>query len=239
MLRSIALGLALFCAAIPVRADDATQGQPLTPYQTALSKYKYGNYADASAAIDEADKANPNDPPTIILKARILIELHDFAGAKAALESLNKIPNLPPEVDKAATLAFGDLSLRKGSYDEATKFYESLLEQDPNNPDTILKVVYSRAAAGDLIEAAKYASKLNALDQVHPDYYFAKAAITEATTGADQQTGEDIETARTIYGMTTTNRYLKTYLQIFAHKPTTASAMTPPPRNTPVPTGVK
>jgi tetratricopeptide (TPR) repeat protein len=225
----MALGLVLLGLGALLRAQTSPEDQPLTPYQTALLNYKTGHYDKARAAIDDAEKTKPGDPATEILKARILTELGDFDGAKTALEGLNGNPSLTPELDEARGMAFGDMCLRRHDFPGAAKFYESLLSQKPDDPDLILKIVYACVGASDLIEAGKYASQLKPLDPDHPSYYFAKAALAQAT-GKAQEADDDIQTARTIYGITVANRYLKTYLEVFASsKKSPASDITPPP----------
>jgi len=143
------------------------------------------------------------------------------------LEGINDTPGLTPEIRDAQMLAFGDLCLRKRSFDEAAKFYESLLSRKPGDPDITLKLIYARIGASDLLDAAKDASQLKPLDPDHPCYYFAKAALAQATGNA-QGADDDIQIARTIYGITVTNRYLKTYLEVFASsKKSPASDITP------------
>jgi len=214
--------------------EDATPDTPTTPYQQALLNYKSGNYDAAHLAIDEAEKAKPGDPPTEILKARILIELHQFKEANDLLESLNGNPAMTPAYQDAHKQAFGDLYLRERHFEQAVKYYEMLLETKPNDPDVMLKIVYAHVGAGDLVTAEKYASQLKPLDPVNPAYYFAKASIAEAT-GKTSEADEDIQTVRTIYGITVTNRYLKVYLQLSSSKPKTGlpAGTEPPATNAP------
>jgi tetratricopeptide (TPR) repeat protein len=128
-------------------------------------------------------------------------------------------------------MALGDLLLRKRSFDRAAKYYSLALQAKPNDPDITLKLVYARIGASDLPGAAKYASQLQPLDPDHPSYYFAKAALAQAT-GKTQEAEDDIQTARTIYGVTVTNRYLRTHLEVFASSEKgPASDMTPAPLN--------
>jgi tetratricopeptide (TPR) repeat protein len=234
--RSMALGLILLGFTPLLRAEgpppppgDLSLIQPLTPYGTALLDYKTGKYDAARAAIDAAEKANPGDLPTEILKARILTELGDFAGGEQVLRPL-LTPTGPPEIQ----LALGDLLLRKRSFDRAAKYYALALQAKPNDPDITLKLVYARIGVSDLVEAGQYASHLKPLDPKNPyddhaSYYFAKAALAQAT-GKTQEAEDDIQTARTLYGITVTNRYLKTYLEVFASsEKSPASDMTPPP----------
>lgn len=232
----IRVGFVLLGLTTLLRAENPPDDTPLTPYQTALLDYKTGHYDEARAAVAEAEKAKPGDLPTEILKARILTELGDFAEGEKLLRSLltgNPLQinaNFPPEIQ----LALGDLLLRKRSFDRAAKYYSLALQAKPNDPDITLKLVYAKVGVSNLVEAGQYASQLKPLDPKNPydnhaSYYFAKAALAQAT-GKAQEAEDDIQTARTIYGITVANRYLKTYLEVFASSgKTPASDMTPPP----------
>jgi tetratricopeptide (TPR) repeat protein len=212
-----------------LRAETAPPSESLTPYETALLDYKTGKYDDAHTAIDAAGKDKPGDFKTEILKARILTELGDFAEGEKILAPLLNEPTAPD-----ALLAMADLMLRKRSFDRAAKYYSLALQAKPDDPDIILKLVYTKIGVANLVEAGQYASHLKPLDPKNPyddhaSYYFAKAALAQAT-GNTQAAEGDIQTARTIYGMTVTNRYLKTYLEVFASSgKASASDMTPPP----------
>jgi tetratricopeptide (TPR) repeat protein len=231
----MALGLILLGSTILLRAQDTTDDQPLTPYGTALLAYKTGKYDEARTAIDAAEKAKPGDVPTEILKAKILTEQHDFAGGEKLLRSL-LTPAGPPEIE----LALGDLLLRKRSFDRAAKYYTLALQAKPNDPDIILKLVYAKIGVSDLIGAGQYASQLTPLNPKNPyddhaSYYFAKAALAQAT-GKSAEADDAIQTARTNYGVTITNRYLKTYLEFFTPSEKN-SDVTPPPLVKPAPSG--
>lgn len=222
----VAFGLMLLGFAVFVRAQDAppVQEQKLTSYESALLNYKSGHFDVAQNAIDAAEKANPGNPSIEILKARILTELSQFDEANKALNSLTGNPGMTPELSKVQALAMGDLCLRRRDFPGAVKMYEGLLSAKPGDPDLTLKVIYARIGAADLVTAAKYASQLkpidattSALDPEHPGvpvYYFAKAALAQAT-GKTDEAEENIQNARTVYGITVTNRYLKTFLEVF------------------------
>jgi tetratricopeptide (TPR) repeat protein len=226
----LALGVALLLlSGAALRAQDVPDTDS-SPYHQALLNYKSGNYTAARLAIDDAEKEKPGDPPIEILKARILMELQQYKEANDTLENLNGNPAMTPAYGEARNLAFGDLCLRQRHFDEAAKFYEMILDTKAGDPDIVLKIIYTRVGAGDLVTAGRYASELKPLDPVNPAYYFAKAAIAEAT-GKASEADEDIQTSRTIYGITVTNHYLKTYLQVTATKPKDGLAPTtePPP----------
>jgi tetratricopeptide (TPR) repeat protein len=239
MLRILVLGLGLLGAMNFARgqaaanssgpdtapAPDAGAGAPppesepedndTSPLHQALLAYKSGHYDEALTAIDAAEKAKPGDVRTELLKAKILTEQHEYDEGEKLLRSL-LTPTGPVEVQ----LGLGDLLLRKHSFDRAAKYYALALAAKPNDPDITLKLVYAKIGVADLISAGDYASHLSPLDpknpyDAHASYYFAKAALAQAT-GNVQGAEDQIQVARTFYGNTVTDRYLKTYLEVFA-----------------------
>jgi tetratricopeptide (TPR) repeat protein len=234
----LGLGLLLVLTAT-LRAENPApeiEDNDHSPYHVALLNYKSDKFEAALVAINDAEKATPDDIATAILKARVLTELHQFDQAAKALKSLDDNPAWTPELDEARTLAWGDLDLRQRNFDGAAKFYLSLLAKKPGDPDLLLKLIYARVSVSDFVAAGKYASELKPLDPEHPSYYFAKAALAQAT-GKTTEAEQDIETVRTVYGITTTNHYLETYLQVFApHQTASAAARAEPPATNAPPT---
>jgi predicted Zn-dependent protease len=207
---------------------DTTSHRPQTPYEEALLNYKAGKYDAAKALIEEADQETPGDVPIEMLKVRILAELHDFHGAHEVINSLYDRPDLTPAYSAALELTSGDLALRERNFDAASRSYENYLQTQPADPDAKLKLVYARLGAGDLIKAGKLASELKPLDAATPAYYFAHAALVHAGAATGDE-DEDFQQSRTIYGITVTNRYLKTYLEVFAPKPDASAGANPAP----------
>jgi tetratricopeptide (TPR) repeat protein len=205
-------------------AADAPES-PETPYAKALLNYKSGKYQAAQVLIDQADQEEPGNVPILMLKVRILSELKDFDGARKVLNSLYDRPDLTPAYASALALTTGDVALRQHHFDAATKAYETYLETRPNDADAKLKLIYARLSVGDMVTAGKYASELKPTDAATPAYYFARAAIARSSGVSDAD--QDIEQARTIYGITLTNRYLKTYLDVFSDKEPSAHAPSP------------
>jgi Tfp pilus assembly protein PilF len=233
--KSVVFGVLLLGLAFLLRAQNepAIEDNDTSPYHQAMLAYKTGHYDEARTAIDAAEKAKPDDLPTALLKARILTEQHDFTdGEKLLLRFMSA--DGPVEVE----LGLGDLLLRKHSFDRAAKYYTQALAAKPNDPDIVLKLVYAEINISDLVDAGKNASHLKPLDADHPSYYFAKAALARAT-GKTQEEEDNIQTARTIYGITVTNRYLKTYLQVFASTEKNSTGMEPSPLLKTVPDGAK
>ena len=226
--------LLLGCAAM-LRAEDKLPPPPVdtdaSPYHLALLAYKSDRYDDALKAINEAEKANPDDLSTKILKARILTEEHDFAAGETLLQKV--IASHSGVYD--AQIALGDLYLRQHDFPNAVKIYDLCLAQKPNNPDLLLNLIYALIGTGDYVTAGKYFSQLKPFDPDYPSYYFAKAALAQSTGNASE-IDEDLETVRTIYGTPAANRYLRTYLQVFvadSKSSTPASRAEPPSTNEP------
>jgi tetratricopeptide (TPR) repeat protein len=220
--RRCLLGAALLLAPCVLRAQDPADTDS-SPYHQALLNYKSGNYPAARLAIDDAEKANPGNLAVEILKSRILVEQHEFAEGEALLRKY-LTANGPFEVQ----LALGDLLMRERQFSAAANMYTQALDLKPNDPDLILKLIYTKVNTADLVTAEKYASQLKPLDPVNPAYYFAKAAIA-TSTGKSTEADEDIQTVRTIYGITVANHYLKTFLEVFAAKKDNPAVRAEPP----------
>jgi tetratricopeptide (TPR) repeat protein len=241
MMRLSVLGFVLVACTGLLRAQDEQEpaDNDTSPLHVALVAYKAGKYDDARTAIDAAEKANPGDLRTELLKAKILTEQHDFAGGEKLLHGM-LTPTGPVEVQ----MGLGDLLLRKHSFDRAAKYYTLALTAKPGDPDITLKLIYAKIGASDLVGAGQLASNLKAIDPKNPydphaSYYFAKAALAQATNNT-QGAEDDIQNARTIYGNTITDRYLKTYLEVFASSDKSPNSdLTPAPLVKPAPSGAK
>jgi tetratricopeptide (TPR) repeat protein len=226
--RSLALGFMLTGSLL--RAEDAPeiQDNDRSPYHVALLEYKAGKFQEACDVLQGTDPAK-QDANFVILNSKILTELKRYDEGEKILRS-RLTPTGPVEIQ----VALGDLLLRKRSFDRAAKYYSLASQAKPDDPDITLKLVYADIGAGDLVDAGQIASHLTPLDSKNPyddhaSYYFAKAALAQ-TTGKTQEAEDNIETARTLYGITITNRYLKTYLEVFASTGKgQASDLTAPP----------
>jgi tetratricopeptide (TPR) repeat protein len=212
-----------------------------TPYSQAMAAYKEGEYIKAFDAIKGVDPSTQDDN-FVILESHILGELKRYDDGEKLLR--DRIAKETP-TDKAQQgliapqnmlliVALGDLLLHKRSYERATKYYNAALQAKPNDPDLKLKLVYARIGSNDFRTAEQLASQLNPFDPKdpyddHASYYFAHAALAQAQ-GRAQDAEDDIQNARTNYGITVTNRYLKTYLEFFsAPEKGAPTDMTPAP----------
>jgi len=203
-----------------------------SPYHRAILAYKAGKFQDAYDYLDHArDSIAPEDVEKVaILKSKILADLQRYDDGEKVLR-----PLVTSTASVELQTAMGDLLLRKRAFDRATKYFTLALKAKANDPDLTLKLVYARIGASDLVGASQYASQLTPLDpknpyDAHASYYFAKAALAQATGQASDAEAQ-IQEARTIYGITVTNRYLKTYLEFFAAADKgSANELTPPPR---------
>ncbi len=195
---------------------------PGTPYSEAMVAYKAGSYDAAFAAIQGVDPATQDDN-FVILEARILTELKRYDDGekllKERLQAEEQKQAKPAELDPLLT-ELGDLLLHKRSFDRSAKFYAAVLKDKPNDPDLTLKLIYTCIGENDLRGADKLSSTLSPFNPKdpyddHAAYYFARAAVAQSQ-GRTEDAEEDIQEARTNYGVTVTNRYLRTYLHFFA-----------------------
>ncbi len=217
--------------ALPLRAEDdettAAASAPTSPYQQALLAYRAGNFDAAKTAIDDAQQQKPHDLAIDVLKARILTEQHDYSDAEALLRQ-----HLSGDGPVDVQIALGDLFLHQHDFSRAATAFNQALALKPADPDIELKLIYAEVNTGDTVAAVTLAAKLKPLDPVNPAYYFAKAALAD-TTGNSAEADEDIQTVRTIYGITAANVYLKMYLAVFSSsvKDSVNARSEPPPTN--------
>jgi tetratricopeptide (TPR) repeat protein len=217
----------------PKASPETTPAPPAdndqSPYHQALIAYHEGNYQEAFDDLKGTDPEKQDDN-FVLLEGSILTELKRYDEGEKLLRTRLGGANAT-QVD----IVLGDLLLRKRSYERATKYFTTALQAKPNDPDLTLKLVYSRIGAGDFQGAAKLASQLAPFDPKNPyddhaSYYFARAALAQAT-GKSQEADDNIQTARTNYGIRVTNHYLKSYLQFFAAPDKDANTdLTPPPK---------
>lgn len=207
---------------------------PGTPYSEAMVAYKAGDYDKAFDALKATDPTMQDDN-FIILEARILAELKRYDDGekllKARIQLREKQQAKPAETDPLL-IELGDLLLHKRAFDRAAKFYAAALKDHPNDPDLTLKLIYTNIGLNDLRGADLLATKLSPFDPKNPyddhaAYYFARAALAQSL-GRSQDAEDAIQEARTNYGVTVTNRYLKTYLHFFsAPNPDAKSGIAP------------
>ncbi len=237
ILKRLFVGLALTALMASGRAQDVAgqiEDNDTTPYHVALLDYKLGKYQEAYDVLARGAQAiaPSNLPQYYILESKVLTELKRYDEGEKLLHGI-LTPTGPVEVQ----VALGDLFLRKHSFDRAEKYYGLALQAKPNDPNITMKLVYAEVGVSDFVDAGKYASQLKPLDPDVPCYYFAKAAIAQATSKA-QEADDDIQTARTIYGITVANHYLKTYLEVVSSpEKGSASDITTPPSAKPPPSG--
>jgi tetratricopeptide (TPR) repeat protein len=195
---------------------------PSSPYSQAMVEYKAGAYQKAFDAIQGIDPTTQDDN-FVILEAGILAELKRYDDGekllKGRIQQREEAKAPAPQVD-ALLVALGDLLLHRHAYDRAAKFYQAALQDKPNDPDLTLKLVYAHIGDNDLRGADQLAATLNPFNPKdpyddHAAYYFAQAALAQAI-GHSGDAEDDIQQARTNFGVIVVNRYLKAYLEFFS-----------------------
>lgn len=182
----------------------------LDSYRAALIAYKNGDYKTARAAAQEAQKLKANDAKLKLLEGRIALELGEFQNAEKLIkEGIAADPDYPLSYQY-----MGDVYLREHQYMSAIDSYQEFLRHKPKDPDGLLKLVYCHIGRKDLSAAGQTLLQLDQFNDIHPGYYFAKAAIATAT-GKPVEAEKNFQTVRTMYGNDTFALFMKTYLTVF------------------------
>jgi tetratricopeptide (TPR) repeat protein len=220
LLLSTIAALAAFQFPAPLSAQSIENAPAASPfaesYRSALISYKNGDYKAAREETANAAKLKPTEADTAklkLLQARIDIELANFASAEKLVQSV--IDNAPDNA--LAYYYLGDVYLRQRTFLPARDAYLKFLKLKPKDPDAVLKLVYCHVARNDLSEAGKILLQLDQFSDLHPGYYFGKAAIAQAG-GKQADAEKDLNNARTMYGNDTFALYMKTYLAVFPSK---------------------
>lgn len=208
------LGCCLLATATFVHSQDINNvPAPSTfaeTYRAALIAYKNGDYKTAREETQKAQKLNAADPKLKILQGRIALELGEYLPAeKLVKEGLTAAPDYTPGYQY-----LGDIYFRQKQYVPAIDAYEQFLKGRPKDPDGVLKLVYCHVGRNNLSEAGKQLLLLDQFSDIHPGYYFGKAAIAQAS-GKKELAEKDLQLARTMYGNETCAVHMKTYLILF------------------------
>ena len=176
-------------------AEDKPENLKLTPYQEAFVAFKSGKNADALQLTNNLLNANPTDSAVLLLKGRILIKESRF---KEAQDFLFMASEKNPKLDEVH-FQLGEAAFGLEKWGEAVQYYRVYLSKVPGAADAVLKVIYCYLAAGDLHNSSRLITSLDPADDLHPCYYFARAALAfAANKHAEYQ--EALQQARTIYG---------------------------------------
>ncbi len=191
--------------------NNVPAGSPFAEaYRAALIAYKNGNYKEARDEALKAQKLKATDAKIQFLLGRITLELGDQADAE-------KLVKAGIEADPNYSLGYqylGDVYFREKQYVPATEAYEEFLRHKPKDPDGALRLLYCHVARKDLAAAGKTLLLLDQFTDLHPGYYFGKAAIAQAA-GKGDEAERDLQLARTMYGNDAYATQLKHYLLLF------------------------
>jgi len=191
----IPAGLALAAAGIlpspAARASDNANSY----YQEAFVALKSGKIDEALERVDALLVKTPAEPRTLELKGRILIAKNRPAEAMEFLfQAVEKKPDL-----YSVHYYLGDAAFKLGHWAEASQYYQIFLSKVPDGKQGVLKLIYCYLCSRNLPGAAKWITALDPVDELHPYYYFARAALAFATQ-KPREYQEALQQARTIYG---------------------------------------
>lgn len=213
-MKHLFLGFCLLAAILPLHAQDINNvpaGSSFAEdYRAALIAYKNGEYKTAREEAQKAQKAKADDPKLKILQGRIALELGEYPLAEKLIKAgLDAAPDYIPGYEY-----LGDVYFRQRQYIPAMDAYQQYLKLRPKDPDGVLKMLYCHVGRNDLSGAGKQLVMLDQFSDLHPGFYFGKAAIAQASKKVDA-VEKNLQLARTMYGNDTFATYMKTYLILF------------------------
>jgi len=97
-------------------------------FEAAEQAFQQRDYTAAKKLIDEADAADPNQPPTINLRGEILLAQKDFDGAENAFKQAAKID---PKF-REAQYNLAQIPFKKKDYTKARDRFEALFNNTPS-----------------------------------------------------------------------------------------------------------
>jgi len=138
------------------------------------------------AALGEADQALVADPlnvPARLQRARCLLNVRDFEGAKT--EYLTVLSSQPNSVD--VLVALGDASFLSGNAQDAARYYQRAYERDPKYPDLLARRIVCDVRRRARAEAEAQVKRVDAVLMRRP-YVQAAMAYYQYDRSNPQET---------------------------------------------------
>ncbi len=177
-------------------------------YSEALTHFKTRHFEAALDTIDQALKSDPS-ASAYELKGRILIELEQ---PEQAFEQFKTVTELEPKRGSVHYF-IGEAFFKEERWSEAFGAYRFALELDPEYQASILKMIYCLVIMENYPLAHQWLTTLDPTNDLKPDYYFARAAMSYATGTAEDYI-KVLRQARTIYSTQDFNRYEPDLLRV-------------------------
>lgn len=213
-MKHLILGLTLLVTLSTLHAQDINNvpaGSDFAEaYRATLIAYKNGDYKLAREESQKAEKLKASDPKLKILQGRIALELGEYPLAEKLVKA-----GIDANSDYAPGYEYlGDVYFRQRQFVPAIDAYQQFLKLRAKDPDGVLKLLYCHVGRNDLSAAGNQLIRLDQFNDLHPGYYFGKAAIAHAAGKKDAEERE-LQLARTMYGNETFAAHMKAYLILF------------------------
>ena len=164
-------------------------------YQAAFAVFKAGRLDEALQRVDALLIKSPAEARTLELKGRVFLAQGKYKEAQDFFfNAVDKSPDL-----HTCHYFLGEAAFGQTHWGEAVQYYKIYLSKVPAGKQAVLKMIYCFLATRNLTDAAKWITTLDPVDELHPYYYFARAALASAT-GKPGESQEVLQQARTIYG---------------------------------------
>jgi len=155
-------------------ASDNVDGQ----LQNALVAYKRGDHQAALALLQAVLAKEPKNAKAKLLEGRVYAAQKKYEEATNAI--LTAIEDDPAAVPRAQ-LYLGEALLAQHKVLEARGAFAAQLKTEPKNKDALMLYAMCEAKLKNLQQARDAALQLDQMDAIHPGYFFANAAIAQAS----------------------------------------------------------
>lgn len=197
-------------------------------YTDALVALKRGEFAEArTKALAAKAESNDSDPMPLFLLGRIALAQGD---TKAATELIQEGVKIAPE-NPMGNLYLGQILFAQRDFRAAETALNQYVEARSGDKDARLLLLYCQVGRGNFPDAGSSLLKLDQFDDLHPGYYFGKAAIAQARATRDRDANQadkvarneelvvtNLQSAQTMYGNETYGRYVRDYYMLFPPK---------------------
>ncbi len=156
-------------------------------YNAGVKQFEAGDYAAATAGVDEALALDPKLSEALLLKARLLSKAGGHAGAA---DRYIRAIELNPEWNKYLPNLIGELQL-SGRNDEAAIYIARLEGRAAETPQELYDLALVKINAGDDATGLALIEKILASAPAHADAYFQRGLI-RLRAGATIGTLEDM-----------------------------------------------
>jgi predicted Zn-dependent protease len=154
---------------------------PLAVAFAAIRMAAHPETAEARAELDKLITEFPKEAELYVRRAALRVEHEEWTFAETDLRRAQTLEPRSPRVIRG----LGALNLARGWFPAAKKYFDTALDLEPRNAETLVLRARANAALGETEAAeADYVAALRLLTSPSPDLYLARAALPVAPARA-------------------------------------------------------